>query len=61
MFSLIKKYQRGAEETVQETVRHADSGFSGGERRMSMFDERVPLHNCETTSTPKLTKMRILY
>lgn len=57
MFSLIKKYQRGAE----ETVRHAGSCFSGGERRMSMFDEHVLLRDCETTSTPKLTKMSILY
>ena len=56
MFSLIKKYQKGAEETVH----HGGSGFSG-DRRVSMYDEHLPLHDCETTSTPKLTKKSILY
>lgn len=55
MFALIKKYQKGVLEQQEKSSRNAYHSVSN-ERRVSFFEENMPIHDCETLSTPKLNK-----
>ena len=53
MFALIKKYQRAPEDPNNEFEKQQ---VPPSQRRISFFDEGMPLQDCETMAIPKLNK-----
>jgi hypothetical protein len=61
MYALIKKYQRGAEE-LHAHHREGQNAASSIQmpRRISFYDEQLPMQDCESMSVPKLNKRTLL-